>query len=145
MCVCVGEGMRGACGESRRDTGVVWRGIRDPVTTQSSDSALRWKTPPFRALTATTANGRRGHPALAQEGGYFLWLPWAGRGGQVSEDVGLWKEGPRLSLVKSWHKNSGRGLWFPLHLLLPFKILAQLEVSASTETIVDKKRTWSAN
>lgn len=145
MCVCVGEGMKGACGERRRDTGVEWRGIRDPVTTQSSDSALRWKTPPFRILTATTANGRRGHPALAQEGGYFLWLPWAGRGGQVSEDVGLWKEGPRLSLVKSGHKNSGRGLWFPLHLLLPFKIWAQLEVSASTETIVDKKRTWSAN
>lgn len=136
MCVC---GRWGGCGERRRDSGVEWRGIRDSVTMQSSDSALRWKTPPFRALTATAANGRRGHPALAQEGGYFLWLPWAGRGGQVSENVGLWKEGPMLSLVKSEHKNSGSGLWFPLRLLLTFKIRAQLEVSASTETIVDKK------
>lgn len=120
MCVCWGGGMRGGPVEKVKGTRVEWRGIRDPVTTQSSDSALRWKTPPFRALTATTANGRRGHPALAQEGGYFLWLPWAGRGGQASEDVGLWKEGPRLSLVKSGHKNSGRGLWFPLRLLLTF-------------------------
>lgn len=50
-----------------------------------------------------------------------------------------------LGLVKSVHKNRGSGLWFPLRPLLTFKIRAQLAVTASTETTVDKKRTWSAN
>lgn len=129
-----------------RNPGAELRGNLDPVTTQSSDSARRWESPPFAALTATAANGRRGHPAPAQEGGYFLLLPWAGRGRpSFSEDVGPWKAGPRLRLVKSVHKNRGRGLCSPLRPLLPFKIRAQLEVTASTRAIVDKKRTWSAN
>ncbi|MEJ1270117.1 hypothetical protein NN561_000938 [Cricetulus griseus] len=80
-----------------------WDGVegnRDPVTMQSSDSALRWETPPFRALTAIAANGRGGHPALTQEGGYFLPLPWTGRRRpSFSEDVGLWKEGPMLTVL----------------------------------------------
>lgn len=90
-------------------------------------------------------NGEDTRPP-AQEGGYFLPLTWTKRGRpSFSEDVGLWKEGLRLSLVKSVHKKRGRVLWFSLRPLLTFKIRAQLEVTASTETIVDKKRTWSAN
>lgn len=92
---------RRAFGESAEgtDSGAV-EGNLDPVTMQSSDSTVRWETPPFRALTATAANERRGHPAPAQEGGYFLPLHWTRRERpSLSEDVGLWKEGLRSSVL----------------------------------------------
>lgn len=63
--------------------------------------------PAFRALTATAANEQRRHPALAQEGGYFLLLPWTRRGRpSFFEDVGLWKEGLRGSVL---YKKQRRG------------------------------------
>lgn len=72
----------------------LWYGVEgnlDPVTMQSSDSNVRWESPPFWALTATAANERRGHPA--QEGGYFLLLPWTREGGQVS--LRMWAGGKK--------------------------------------------------
>lgn len=100
--------------------------------------------PAFRALTAIAANEQRGHPALAQEGGYFLLLPWTRRGRpSFFEDVGLWKEGLRGSAL--YKKQRRGGLWFSLRPLLTFRIRAQLGVTVSTETIVHKKQTWSAN